>query len=52
VEVALRDVFAMPVLARLADHLLDAQLAQFDQESLARLAQLPSSLSPAKESPT
>jgi amino acid adenylation domain-containing protein len=37
VEVALRDVFEMPVLSGLAEHLLDLQLAQFDAEDLARL---------------
>ncbi|HEX8359884.1 MAG TPA: amino acid adenylation domain-containing protein, partial [Longimicrobium sp.] len=40
VEIALREVFEMPVLSRLAEHLLLAQLAQFDPEELARLADL------------
>ncbi|HYH83224.1 MAG TPA: phosphopantetheine-binding protein, partial [Longimicrobium sp.] len=37
VDVALRDVFEMPVLSALADHLLDVQLAQFDPGELARI---------------
>jgi acyl-CoA synthetase (AMP-forming)/AMP-acid ligase II len=40
VDVALRDVFERPVLSALADHLLDLQLAQFDPDELARLAEL------------
>jgi amino acid adenylation domain-containing protein len=40
VEVALREVFEMPVLSQLAEHILLAQLAQFDPEELARLSEL------------
>jgi acyl-coenzyme A synthetase/AMP-(fatty) acid ligase/acyl carrier protein len=39
VDVALRTVFEMPVFSALADHLLDAQLAQFDPEELARIGE-------------
>jgi acyl carrier protein len=39
VDLALRDVFRMPVLSSLAEHLLDAQLARFDPEELARFAE-------------
>jgi amino acid adenylation domain-containing protein len=40
VDVALRDVFEKPVLSMLAQHVLDAQLAQFDPEALAHLSTL------------
>ncbi len=40
VELALREVFEMPVLERMAEHLLLAQLAQFDPEELARLSEM------------
>jgi acyl carrier protein len=39
VDLALRDIFEMPILSALADHCLDAQLAQFDPEELARLTE-------------
>jgi acyl-coenzyme A synthetase/AMP-(fatty) acid ligase len=39
VVVSLRDVFETPVLADLAERLLTAQLARFDQEELARVAE-------------
>jgi acyl carrier protein len=39
VELALDAVFEKPVLAALADHVLDLQLARFDPETVARLAQ-------------
>jgi amino acid adenylation domain-containing protein len=39
VEMSLREVFEMPVLSGLAEHLLLVQLAQFDPEELARLAE-------------
>jgi acyl carrier protein len=38
VEIALREVFDRPVLADLAQHVLDAQLAEFDPEELARIS--------------
>jgi acyl carrier protein len=38
-DVSLRDVFEMPVFSALAQHLRDLQLAQFDPEELARLAE-------------
>ncbi|HET7232109.1 MAG TPA: non-ribosomal peptide synthetase, partial [Longimicrobium sp.] len=38
VDLALREVFELPVLSSMADHLLDAQLARFDPEELAQLA--------------
>ncbi|HEU4561410.1 MAG TPA: hypothetical protein VFS20_26390 [Longimicrobium sp.] len=37
-DLALREVFAFPLLSSMAEHLLDAQLAWFDPEELARLA--------------
>jgi acyl carrier protein len=40
VEVALRDVFEKPVLADLAQHVLDLQLAEFDPEDLAHVADM------------
>jgi amino acid adenylation domain-containing protein len=40
VDVPLRDVFERPVLADLAQQVLDLQLAQFDPEELARIAEL------------
>src|SRR5262249_8968814 len=39
VVVSLRDVFAAPVLADLAERVLTAQLARFDREELARVAE-------------
>jgi acyl-coenzyme A synthetase/AMP-(fatty) acid ligase len=38
VEISLRDVFEAPRLAAMAEHVLDAQLAQFDPGDLARVA--------------
>jgi amino acid adenylation domain-containing protein len=40
VELALADVFEKPVLAALAERILELRLAHFDPETLARLAQL------------
>jgi hypothetical protein len=40
VELPLAAVFEKPVLSALADRILDLQLARFDPETLARLAQL------------
>jgi amino acid adenylation domain-containing protein len=40
IELALAAVFEQPVLAALADRILDLRLARFDPETLARLAQL------------
>jgi hypothetical protein len=40
VDVTLRDVFEKPVLSTLAQHVVHAQLAQFDPEELARLGAL------------
>ena len=40
VELALGAVFQTPVLSALADQVLDLQLARFDPETLARLAEL------------
>jgi hypothetical protein len=40
VELALAAVFEKPVLSALADRILDLQLARFDPETVARLAQL------------
>jgi amino acid adenylation domain-containing protein len=42
VPIVLADVFEMPVLAALGEHLRRAQLAQFDPEELERLARLAS----------
>jgi acyl-CoA synthetase (AMP-forming)/AMP-acid ligase II len=41
VEVGIRDVFEAPLLSELARRVLDAQLAEFDPEELARLASDP-----------
>jgi non-ribosomal peptide synthetase component F len=38
VDIALRDIFEMPLLSRLADHVVEAQLAQYDPAELARIA--------------
>ncbi|CAA9335652.1 MAG: Siderophore biosynthesis non-ribosomal peptide synthetase modules, partial [uncultured Gemmatimonadetes bacterium] len=40
VEVALGEIFQRPVLSEFAQHVLDAQLAQFDPQEMARLAAL------------
>jgi hypothetical protein len=40
VDVTLSDVFEKPVLSTLAQHVVHAQLAQFDPEELARLGAL------------
>jgi hypothetical protein len=40
VEIAVRDVFERPVLAELAQHVLDTQLAEFDPEELARISDM------------
>jgi hypothetical protein len=40
VDVALRELFARPVLMDFAGEILDAQLAQFDPEALAELLDL------------
>ncbi|HYW09135.1 MAG TPA: amino acid adenylation domain-containing protein, partial [Longimicrobium sp.] len=37
IDFALRDVFAAPTLAQLAERMLDAQLAQYDPDELERL---------------
>ena len=40
VDIALRELFARPVLKDFAQEILDAQLAQFDPEALAALVEL------------
>jgi hypothetical protein len=40
VEVGIADLFEKPVLSTLAQHVVHAQLAQFDPEELARLGAL------------
>ncbi|HEX6751379.1 MAG TPA: non-ribosomal peptide synthase/polyketide synthase [Longimicrobium sp.] len=39
VDLGMREIFEAPVLATLAERVVDAQLAQFDPEELARLAE-------------
>jgi amino acid adenylation domain-containing protein len=39
VDLALKDVFELPVLSDLAEHLVEAQLARFDPEELALFAE-------------
>ena len=40
VELALRNVFEKPELSQLAQHILDAQLAQFDPAQIAQLTEM------------
>jgi len=49
VDVALTDVFDKSVLSDFAAHLVDSQLAQFDPEELARLAETLDAESPSAE---